>query len=315
MKNYQEKSGTLKGGPTPGTMAQGIALQRFSESRLPEDERICYDPYAVHFIDPGMLEWAKTHPQEAKALAEEWEQKMPGWGNAIRARVRYFDDFIQKASGEGFSQLIILGAGYDTRAYRMGELKGTMRVFEVDNPHTLNTKTGIITGIFGMLPDHVAFIPLDLEKEDLWSTLKLSGYSPAAKSLFVMEGLVMYLHREAVVRLFSGIFRNSGPGSTLLFDFIPQSLADGTSDREGGKNIHAYTVIIGEPLRSGFSDSEVEPFMARLGFSGMKIILPDEYKKMYFTGKNAGRTVSGLLSFASAIVPDPSQIPGKGAKP
>ena len=67
----------------------------------------------------------RSTPAEVQAIADDIEQKMPGWGNAIRGRIRYFDDMVQNAAGEGFSQLVILGAGYDTRAYRIGTLKDT----------------------------------------------------------------------------------------------------------------------------------------------------------------------------------------------
>jgi methyltransferase (TIGR00027 family) len=143
-------------------MAEGIALQRFAESMLPEDVRIFFDPYAVHFIDPVKLAWAKEHPREIQALMEDFEKKMPGWYNAIRGRIRYFDDIVQNAKGEGFSQLVILGAGYDTRAYRIDTLKGHTRVFEIDRPVTQERKTEIVKKIFGQLPDHVSFIPHEI---------------------------------------------------------------------------------------------------------------------------------------------------------
>ncbi len=154
----------------PSKMAEGIALQRFAESKLPEDRRIFYDPYA------------KQNPLQAKALAEEYEKKMPGWSNSIRARVRYFDDRIEKAAAEGFTQLVILGAGYDTRAYRIPALKERMTIFEVDHPQTIERKISIITGIFQEMPKHVRFVPLDLEHGDLWDTLKRSGYSTSEKN-------------------------------------------------------------------------------------------------------------------------------------
>jgi methyltransferase (TIGR00027 family) len=287
----------------PSRIAEGIALQRMAESMLPEDIRIFNDPYAVRFIAPAKLAWARDHPVETRAMAEAIEKKMPGWSNSIRARVRYFDDVVQNAAAEGFSQLVILGAGYDTRAYRIGTLKGHLRVFESDRPETLERKTVILKTIFGSLPDHVAFIPLDMAQENCWDGLQQGGFLPAAKTLFVLEGLVMYLPRMAVGSLFAGIARHAGAGSALLFDFIPQSLAEGSSDAEGGRSIREYAIQIGEPLLSGFADGEVVPFLTGLGFSGVQIIPSSAYAEMYYTGKNAERKVSGLLSFAYAKIP------------
>jgi methyltransferase (TIGR00027 family) len=117
-------------------MAELIALHRVAESALPEGKRICYDPYAVHFVDPEVLEFARKNPEKTKAMREHYERLFPGLSSSIRARVRYFDDFVKAAADEGLEQLVILGAGYDTRAYRIEGLEGNanVKVFEVDHP-------------------------------------------------------------------------------------------------------------------------------------------------------------------------------------
>jgi len=283
-------------------MAEGIALQRFAESTLPEEVRIFSDPYAIHFLDPVNVAWAKDHPAEIKALGDEIENLMPGWNNAIRGRVRYFDDVVQNAAGEGFSQVVILGAGYDTRAYRIDTLKGHTRVFEIDRPATQERKTGIVKKIFGQLPDHVSFIPWEIGKGPHWPALEAAGFSPEEKTLYLLEGLVMYLSRPDVAGLLAGIAEHAGAGSAVLFDFVPQSMADGSSEAEGGRNIRDWTIKIGEPILSGFAEGEVIPFLTGLGYSGIKVIPSRAFATMYYTGKNAGRKVSGLMSLAYATV-------------
>ncbi|MDD1691092.1 MAG: class I SAM-dependent methyltransferase [Methanoregula sp.] len=289
----------------PSTMAEGIALQRFAESMLPEDIRIFSDPYAIRFLDPVKIAWAKEHPAETQALAAEVERKMPGWSNAIRGRIRYFDDVVQNAPGEEFSQLVILGAGYDTRAYRISTLKGNIRIFEIDRPATQDRKTGIVKKIFGQLPDFVSFIPYEIGQGPWWPALEEAGFSPAKKTLFLLEGLMMYLSRKDVEELVTGIAEHAGAGSAVLFDFVPQSLADGSSDAEGGQEIRKWTIQIGEPIQSGFDEEEVVPFLTSLGYSGVQVIPSRAFAKMYYTGKNANRKVSGLMSLACATIPDP----------
>lgn len=286
----------------PSVMAEGIALQRMAESNLPEDIRIFFDPYAVRFIDPAKLAWAKEHAAELQAMVEALDEQMPGWNNSIRARVRYFDDVAGNAPGEGFTQLVIFGAGYDTRAYRIGSLKEHVRVFEVDRPETLKRKTTVLESIFGHLPGHVAFVPYEIDEGNTWAGIEAAGYSRKERTLFIIEGLVMYLPRPAVEGLLSEIARHAGAGSAVLFDFIPQSMADGSSDAEGGRMIRDFTISIGEPIRSGFVPGEIVPFLGGLGFGNVQVISSPSYAKMYYTGKNAGRKVSGLLSFAYATV-------------
>lgn len=299
---YKELLRTQKGHTGPSVMAEGIALQRLAETMLPEDIRIFSDPYAAYFIDPVKMAWAREHPEETMKIAEEIERAMPGWSNAIRGRIRYFDDRVQDAPGEGFSQIVILGAGYDTRAYRFGSLKGRVRVFEIDRPETCARKTRILQQIFGQLPNLVSFVPIDIEQEDLWNLLRKAGWTPEAKTLFLLEGLVMYLSRPAVEGLLAGIAHHASTGSTVLFDFVPQSLADGTSEAEGGQNIRNWTIQMGEPILSGLADGEVMPFLAGLGYSDIQVISSRVFASMYYTGKNAGRKVSGLMSVAHATV-------------
>jgi methyltransferase (TIGR00027 family) len=269
---------------------------------LPEDLRIFSDPYARHFLDPAVLAWARDHPAEAKAIGDEIERKMPGWSNAIRGRIRYFDDVVRNGPRDGFSQLVIMGAGYDTRAYRIGSLDDRVRIFEIDRTKTMERKTQVLATIFGQLPDHVRFIPMDMAERNCWQALRQAGWSAEAKTLFLLEGLVMYLHRGEVTNLLSGIAQHAGAGSAVLFDFLPRSLADGSSAAEGGQNIRAWTFRIGEPILSGFADDEVVPILTDLGFSGVQVISSRSFAKMYYTGKNADRRLSGLMSIAHATV-------------
>ncbi len=110
---------------------------------------------------------------------------MPGSG--------YFDDVAGKAHGEGFTQMVVFGAGYDTRAYRINSLKENIRIFEINRPETSGKKTAVLVDIFGHLPGHVAFVPYEIDEGNTWVDLESAGYSPEQKTLFVLEGLVMYL--------------------------------------------------------------------------------------------------------------------------
>jgi methyltransferase (TIGR00027 family) len=284
----------------PKEMAEGIALQRYAESILPEDQRIFSDPLAVHFIDPAKIAWARDHPAETKALVEALERETPGWANSIRARVRYFDDATERAVRDGVRQMVALGAGYDTRAHRIDAVKGQVRVFEVDRPPILERKAAVLAPVLGGLPGNIVPVPLDLEREDLWEGLARAGFSKDLPTLFVLEGLVMYLSRAAVEGLFEGIARHAPAGSSLLFDYVPQSLADGSLEREGARTILQYTVERDQPILSGFDEGEVEPFLARAGFSDVTVVPGSEYGRMYYHGRNAHRSVSSLLTFVHA---------------
>jgi methyltransferase (TIGR00027 family) len=168
----KEKNMNTKG---PSKMAERVAFIRFAESIKPEAERICYDPYAIHFISQEASGLSRD-TQKTKDAHEYYETHFPGLANSVRARVRYFDDFVKNSLNEGLEQLVILGAGYDTRAYRIEGLKCRVRVFEVDHPRTQSVKIEKIKKVFGYLPDHVTFVPVDFETENFGEKLIEYGY-------------------------------------------------------------------------------------------------------------------------------------------
>lgn len=290
----------MQKGPGSNT-AEGVALHRLRESVRPESERICYDPYAVYFINPSILEFIRNNPDKARAETERYDRFLPGAANSVAARVRYFDDFLKKSIDEGLEQLVIMGAGYDTRAYRIEGLK-KIKVFEVDHPDTQSVKTEKIRKIFNSLPDHVVYVPVDLAAEDLGQKLQDTGYDQAKKTLFLMEGLLYYLPPKFVDKILFFISMKSSKGSAILFDYFPESVVDGSSELEVGKNLHNHLAEIGEPLQFGIKERTVEIFLVERGFSRVQNVTAEEYKKMYFHGINKDREVCSLYSFVHALI-------------
>lgn len=286
----------------PGSKtAMGVLLARHFESQKPEDERICYDPYAVYFINPEILEWGANHPDEARKMHEQLDKFFPGRNNSIAARVRFFDDFVKKSIDEGIEQLVILGAGYDSRAYRIEGLE-KIKTFEVDHPATQNIKMEKIKIIFGSLPDHVVYVPCDLETEDFGQRLIDIGYSRHVKTLFLMEGLLMYLQPKVVDEILSFIVKNSGKNSSILFDYFPQSAVDGSSKFEAGRNIRNQVSQLGEPFKFGIKEGTVDIFLTQRGFTQVCNVTMEDCKKAYFQGINKNRIVDSLKSFVYAVV-------------
>ncbi|MDD2755226.1 MAG: class I SAM-dependent methyltransferase [Methanothrix sp.] len=276
-------------------------LNRFGESLKPVGERICYDPYAVYFIDKKLMDWALHNPDKVIAMRDENERINPGFVNSIIARVRYFDDFTQRSLERGIEQLVILGAGYDTRAYRIEGLK-RIRIFEVDHPSTQDIKITKLKNLFGALPSNVVYISADLISEDIFQKLMGKGYDPSKKTLFLMEGLLYYLPPSAVERMLSSIMKNSAKGSVILFDYLFKSVVDGSTPLEAGRNLKKGLAESGEPLKFGIEDGKIEEFLANRGFSQIANATGREYKEAYFQGENKDRIVSELLSFAHALI-------------
>ena len=118
-------------------LAEEMAFHRVIESFRPEGDRICNDPYAIRFLGSDLkkyLEFCAGNPEEARKRAEQINRMFPGVQNSIIARVRYFDDCVKEAARVGLEQLVILGAGYDTRAYRIDGIKENVKVFRDRSP-------------------------------------------------------------------------------------------------------------------------------------------------------------------------------------
>lgn len=295
------RTGSDDGRSGPSKMAERIAMVRAGESKKPEDERICYDPYATRFIRPEVVAFYQHNPEKYREEMEQIERMMPGLNNTLAARARYFDDVVGSAVDEGIGQLVILGAGYDTRAYRIEGMK-KIRVFEVDHPDTSIVKKEKVKEIFGSLPGHVAYVPLDLESDGFGERLKRDGYDTSVKTLFLMEGVIMYLPLDALDRILKFIAHNSAIGSYVLFDYtpaMPQIRAG--MDGKTAANAFNFAKERGETIKSGIM-GPVDEFLSKRGFTLIKNMNSQDYKKAYFHGKNSDRQVSGLLSFAYAAV-------------
>lgn len=264
--------------------AESIANVRAYESSKSEDERICYDPLAIHFINPKMWEVLVEHPE----MVADTEAGI----NSIVSRVRYLDDIVEKSVKEGLEQLVILGAGFDTRAYRIEGLEN-VKVFEVDHPTTQQYKTRKIKEIFQSNSENVVYVPVDFESEKISEELFKKGYNASLKTLFLMEGFIYYITPEAVAETLSFIVKNSGKGSAVVFDYLLDS-----GVKEGNKQRPDANVF-----KFGIKEDGLEEFLGQFGFSDIQGSTTKDLKKLYYQGKNENRFPSEkILYFAIATV-------------
>ncbi|MBM4364396.1 MAG: class I SAM-dependent methyltransferase [Deltaproteobacteria bacterium] len=214
---------------TPQQTAAAIARIRADESRLPERDRLFDDPYAARFDDP------------AGDVSEAFGA-LPFFREQIRLRTRYFDDAVRAALAGGVRTLVLVGAGFDTRSLRMPEVRQTgTRVIEIDHADQIEKKRGAYRELAGDVPPHVRLLSADLMREDLVQTLPgavLAATDGApTPALLVCEGLVGYLDRDAVARLFVALARSAVPGSRLTLNHTtrwwPRAELDARLDAAG----------------------------------------------------------------------------------
>lgn len=288
---------TAKASYTAGVMAAHRAI----EMLRPPEERVCQDPFAIHFLSPEFAAILKNREQ-LTALANESAQKLPGINGAVVARARFIDEIVLQYVEGGLVQIVILGAGYDSRAYRIEGIKENVTVFEVDHPYTQQIKIQKIIDTLGEKPGHVKYVPIDFIKDDLKACLLQNGYDSAKRTLFIMEGLTFYLPAEILDSILAFIAEHSGLQSAVVFDYLPPSVINGTSDRPEGKNSWIEVQRSGEHYRFGLEQNELAAFLAQRGFDLKNNVNAPECKNMYFRGQSLQRQITPIFWFAHAIV-------------
>jgi methyltransferase (TIGR00027 family) len=176
--------------------------------------------------------------------------------NMIALRTVAIDDAVRAGIAAGAKQLVILGAGYDGRAWRLPELAG-VKVFEVDHPATQSDKRAHVSELPSSIA-HVTFVPIDFEKESLIAVLERAGHNPASPTCWIWEGVVMYLTRNAMRATLADIAARSAPGSTLIVNY-----------HEAHQRFFAKLLfrLIGEPQLSAWSPDEMAADLQSAGFT------------------------------------------------
>jgi len=186
------------------------------------------------------LEAAQQGELEGGADLEKLKETyfVPGVCSYVLARTRMFDRFFTEALEKGIAQIVLLGAGYDSRPYRFVERLGTTRVFEMDAGPTQKHKQRCLAAAGVEIPEQIRFIPVNFNTDDMEALLVKGGYDPEARSLFIMEGVVYYLAPEAVDATLDFIRNRSGAGSLVAFDYI--ALWPGVFDAYGVKELMEF---------------------------------------------------------------------------
>ena len=276
--------------------AIGIAIVRGIESEKPRDVRLFHDPYARKFVNGALYNLVSIFDKMGYG---EW--KGPGVMGFLAVRERHIDEFLMGQLRAGIQQVVILGAGLDARAYRFEELK-KIRVFEVDHPASQASKVEKVRQVFGELPAHVTYIPIDFNIQTLEKRLPESGYDKSLQTLFIWQGVTQYLTPEAVDSTLAFITHYSPAGSSVIFDYMYTALLDGTIRHGEVEKMRRNRWTANEEMVFGITEGAVTAFLEQRGFTGVKDASHKFLHDTYFHGANANRTVAYGYAIASAVV-------------
>jgi methyltransferase (TIGR00027 family) len=189
----------------------------------------------------------------------------PGLAAYVLTRHRFIDDYLRRALAGRITQLVLLGAGYDSRAYRFAaELRGRP-VFEVDFPATSRRKAKILARAEALPSVDVRRVEIDFEQDALDDRLREAGFRSGARTFVVWEGVSMYLSRSTVKATLTTIRDLTAPRSEVAMDFwyfldSPDLL---TTAYRMSANLLS---LLGEPVAFGIHPEDAGPFLARLGY-------------------------------------------------
>jgi methyltransferase (TIGR00027 family) len=212
-------------------------------------------------------------------------------------------DAVFDHDGSSVSQVVIMGAGYDSRSIRFRERLATARVFEVDSPNTQADKRRGLALRRLPVPSNLVFVPVDFESQTAAERLRAEGFRTGEATLWLLEGLSMYLEPATIESTFRFISDSSGAGSIVVFDYAYADVLRGLTTRYGATGVMAAVDKAGESWRFGIEEGGVAAFLAPFGFTVVDEASPAELERCYFTdpaGANHGR-VNGTQALVTAV--------------
>lgn len=208
----------------------------------------------------------------------------------VIARTKYIDTVFRHALEEQLDQVLIFGAGFDTRAIRFQEKMDNTKVFELDVPVTQQAKISQYQKRHVAVPPNLKFIAIDFDKESLSLKLDEAGFCRQQRSLFILEGLVMYLQPSSVDETFQTIRDFAGKGSLVVFDYVYASVLRNEGIYYGEAGITDTVSGAGEQWQFGIEKGHIEYFLTKYAMRLMDHKDAKDLEQTYFSESN-GKTI------------------------
>jgi methyltransferase (TIGR00027 family) len=245
----------------PSRTANQNALFRALESRRPAAERVADDPLAVGFLSPEfrmVAEFARV-PALRRSTEAFIDRRWPCARGGVVARTRLLDDAIVEDLPQ-VDQVLILGAGFDSRADRLAGMHD-VEIFEVDHPDTQSLKRRVLARRRGATRGSVHFVPVVFGRDDVATVLTAAGFTYGRPTLVLWEGTTNYLDAESVHLTFAFLSQALAQGSLVLFTYVHKGLLDGSVSFEGGDTTMRAVGKVGEPMTFGFDPQDVPRYL------------------------------------------------------
>jgi methyltransferase (TIGR00027 family) len=257
----------------PSKTAVWAAAGRAVGAKHPDALQRNPDDLAIRFLGPrerALLQ--PDYPMEALDLDYDASMAQLGYPLAVAVhtfRTKAFDAALLDALKDDARQVVVLGAGFDSRGYRFQPQLSGVRFIEVDYGPTQEYKKQRVTEVLGVLPQSVLYVPVDFTKDSLLAQLTQAGYSEREKTFFLWEGVTYYLPESAVKDTLQFVRDHSAAGSRIAFDYT-------LSTNPNLNNPRTLFARWGEPWLFGFPGGGAAAFVRREGLDVMSDTLAIE---------------------------------------
>jgi methyltransferase (TIGR00027 family) len=285
--------------------AEGAALLRAAGVAEPDPRVRNPDVLASGFVGWGLrLPALVKLPGLRRLVPRVAERRIPGSYYFETARTQHLDAVVRAEVRRGIAQLVLLGAGYDSRPYRMADELRDVAVFEVDLPAMSEIKRRKVRRIVGEPPANVRYVEIDFTREDLGERLAAAGYDPDATTLFIWSGVAPYLPEDAVRKVLAFVGAQGSPETSIIFDYCFREVVEGDDAYYGAPELLARLAEMDEPLRSGIPRGRTAQYLAELGLRLEEDLGAPDAIERYLTcsdGRVYGRPIGfGGLAHARA---------------
>lgn len=287
--------------PLPTGTAEAMAALRAAGARNQRVRNPDYLAAAFVSLRPKLTALVKI-PGARRLVPGIAERMLPGGYWFETARVRHMDAILQSELGRGLTQLVILGAGFDTRAYRFAEQLRAVRVHEVDHPANARRKRERVARVLGAPPPNVSYLDTDFTRDDIAARLTATGYDTDQPTLIILSGVTAYLPEPAVDRLLAFAGVHGSPRTSIVFDYLLAEMVAGSDAYHGAAKLRGRLNGLGEPLRFGIPSGGAGAVVARHGLTLVSHLGPHELADRHLRGSNgaiAGRPY-GFAAIAHA---------------
>ncbi len=226
-----------------------VTFMRAVAYRSPNNN-ILKDPYAEKF-----LPWYMRRPIKRKYFIKMTENifRRNRIGNNVLIRAAYAEDKLQECINSGVKQYIILGAGWDSFAFRKPELLKDIHVFELDFPATQARKKNKLDQLGLTLHENVHLTPIDFETTSISEALSNSDFNPDLPTFVTWQGVTYYLTMDAIEHVFDDLGNFCKGGLDIVLDYVDDRYFQDWKKSRHTRRLHYAVSFVGEPFKSGFN--------------------------------------------------------------